>query len=88
MSRPPRSKTGLEVGPRLPRGSIPKPPPPGGREPALQVLPLPPPGPCCPYCKSPRVKRTSARGRIRYYRCCTCADPETGDWSRFRVIRR
>lgn len=83
-----RSKTGLEVGGgRLPPGAIAKPPALGGREPPLQVLARPP-RPKCPHCGSENVREGSGpRGRVRYFHCRRCADPETGDWTRFRVLR-
>lgn len=40
----------------------------------------------CPYCGSDNVRRTSAWGRMRYYECRRCADPETCAWTRFKVV--
>ncbi len=33
----------------------------------------------------PRDRRTGKSGRLRYYECRSCVDPETGTWTRFKV---
>jgi len=40
----------------------------------------------CPYCRSKRIQSNGTHGRIRYYRCLRCVDPETGTWTTFKVI--
>jgi hypothetical protein len=41
----------------------------------------------CPSCRSPNVKRYARGESDNYYRCGTCVDPTTADWTVFKVRR-
>lgn len=66
----------------LPKGA--KPRPALEEQPPLQVVHLR--RLRCPYCDSTHVRHNGRKGRIRYYKCRSCADPETGDWTPFQVL--
>lgn len=62
--------------------------PPGPRMP-------PEPGPAlvvqdayCVFCHSTRVVVNVTELKHRWYRCFSCVDPETGDWTTFKLPRR
>lgn len=42
----------------------------------------------CPYCRTDDVVSYGYKRhtKVRYYRCRVCGDPQTCDWTRFKVV--